>query len=653
MARPVVLGNGQLFVGLDEDGLVHDFYYPYVGLENLTTARSDHHMIGVWVDGEFSWLDDERWERIVDFQPDALVSLVAFHSAELGLTLRLNDFVDHEYNALVRLIEVSNERSEERDFRLFMHQVFEISRGGRSDTALFVPDAHYILDYKGRTNLAIGGKHEDETPFDQYAVGNYRIEGKLGAFVDAEDGELSMSAIEHGGVDSVIRFASTIPPLGVTSMDYWVVAGHTKDDVESVHDVFMATNMDERLEAVRSFWHEWLTPAMPIVTGLPETQRSFLLKSLLIVKAHCDLRGSVLASGDSTIYESGRDYYSYCWPRDAVCSLWPLLRLGLCDETRSFLTFARDVMHPDGYMLHKYQPDRAFGSTWHPLVQDGKPELAIQEDETAGVIFLAREFLTASGDRDFVESLFVSFIVPAANFLCGFVDEATGLPHASYDLWEQVFLTTSYSTAVTIAGLEAAAALADEFDQPSDGVRWQRAADGVRENLDKLLTEKGYFARGICWREEGGTEVNDLVDISSLFGPFMYAGLAAGDERMEKTLAAVEESNLDTSPLGGVIRYPGDDYFLHNREYPGNPWIVCTLWLAQYYLSLGRQDEAEKLLDWAFDRCLPSGVLGEQFDAESGVPLGVAPLVWSHAEVINTILDLHGHPRPLATTDPR
>ena len=38
-----------MFVGLNENGLVHDFYYPYVGLENLTTARSMQHKIGVWV----------------------------------------------------------------------------------------------------------------------------------------------------------------------------------------------------------------------------------------------------------------------------------------------------------------------------------------------------------------------------------------------------------------------------------------------------------------------------------------------------------------------------------------------------------------------------------------------------------------------------
>ena len=74
MGRPVVLSNGQLFVGLDESGLVHDFYYPYVGLENLTNARSIQHKIGVWVDNQFSWTDDGSWDIKVDFEVDALVS---------------------------------------------------------------------------------------------------------------------------------------------------------------------------------------------------------------------------------------------------------------------------------------------------------------------------------------------------------------------------------------------------------------------------------------------------------------------------------------------------------------------------------------------------------------------------------------------------
>jgi GH15 family glucan-1,4-alpha-glucosidase len=112
--------------------------------------------------------------------------------------------------------------------------------------------------------------------------------------------------------------------------------------------------------------------------------------------------------------------------------------------------------------------------------------------------------------------------------------------------------------------------------------------------------------------------------------------------RLQATAAEAEKQLLATGPIGGVIRYPGDDYFLTKPQYGGNPWIVCTLWLAQYYQAAGKQAEAAGLLQWALDRRMPSGILSEQFDPEDGTPIGVAPLVWSHAELVNTILDLHG-----------
>src|SRR5205809_371836 len=98
MARPVMLGNGSLTVGLDERGLVHDFYYPYVGLENLTTARSVHHKIGVWADGVFSWLEDEDWEKSIAFEEDALISKISLFNPNLGIEMHLEDFVDSDLN---------------------------------------------------------------------------------------------------------------------------------------------------------------------------------------------------------------------------------------------------------------------------------------------------------------------------------------------------------------------------------------------------------------------------------------------------------------------------------------------------------------------------------------------------------------------------
>jgi GH15 family glucan-1,4-alpha-glucosidase len=645
MGRPVVLSNGQLFVGLDENGLVHDFYYPYVGLENLTTARSSQHKIGVWIDGNFSWVNDGSWHTSISFEDKALISKISLTSDTLQITLKMEDFVDCDHNALIRRIEVTNNTDSDRDIRLFMHQVFEISRSGRADTAMYVPDDHYILDYKGRCCLLIAGKFADEGGFDQYAVGNYGIEGKAGTFMDAEDGELTDNAVEHGGVDSVIRFKRLAKAHESYVIDYWVVAADSQMDAQLIHTKLRHYSIDDRIEKTRQYWHDWFAAAQTSgLADLPERERVAVQKSLLIIKAHADSRGSILASGDSSIFNYGRDYYCYCWPRDAAYALWPLIRLGFFDEAKAFFAFARDTMHHDGYMMHKYQPDRAIGSTWHPLVHSHSKELAIQEDETAIVVYMMGEYFRVSGDREFIESYYDTFITPCAEFMVGFVDPATGLPHASYDLWEERFSSSSYTVSTVIAGLTTAAAIAQTFDHPDDSIRWNAAADAIRGKLDALFSSEGFFRKGnllVTNSDDTSIKNDDTLDISSLYGPFMFAQLPIEDSRIQSTAKAVEERLLNSTPSGGVLRYENDNYFLTKRNYKGNPWIVCTLWLAQYYIGMGERDKASALIEWSLSRQLPSGVLSEQFDPETGSSLGVTPLVWSHAELVNTLLDYY------------
>ena len=639
MGRPVVLSNGQMFVGLNENGLVHDFYYPYVGLENLTNARSSPHKIGIWVDGKFKWVDDGSWEVSIDFENDALISNISLQSPELEITISLKDFVDNNHNAFIRHITIINESDNDREIRLFMHQVFQISRSGRADTAIYVPDENYIFDYKGRYCLLVSGQHSDKTSFDQYAVGIAGIEGKVGTSVDAEDGELSNNSVEHGGVDSVIRFSKVVQSKKFEEIDYWVVAASSQTDAEKINNELKSLSLEDRLRHNRQHWQEWLGNHSAMADN---KQLRSLQHSLLIIKAHCDERGSVLASGDSSIFNYGRDYYCYCWPRDAAYALWPLIRLGHFDEAKQFFEFARDTMHKDGYLMHKYQPDRAIGSTWHPLVHGKRQELAIQEDETAGVIFMIGEYLEANlDDKNFIEHLFETFITPCANWLTDFVDKETGLPHASYDLWEEKFLTSTYTTCVTIAGLETASKLASFYERPEEASKWSKAAAGIRLNLDKLYNPAGFFRKGFLLQESGELQYDDTLDISSLYGPFMYAGLAMNDERLVSTAKHVEQKLLDSSPAGGVLRYEYDNYFLTKREYKGNPWIVSTLWLAQYYAAAGQTEKARQQLDWALNHESQSGVLSEQFDPQTDTPIGVAPLVWSHAELVNTILDLN------------
>ncbi len=642
MARPVVLGNSSLTVALNEQGLVHDFYYPYVGLENLTTARSLSHKIGLWVDGEFSWTDSTDWTQDVNFESEALVSQLRFINKKLSIEVHLQDFVDSSFNAFFRKISVKDILGKSRDVRLFMHQVFQISQHGRGDTALFVPDESYILDYKGRCCLLIYGQNQSSgTPFDQFAIGNYAIEGKEGTYRDAEDGELSNNAVEHGGVDSVIRLSARVEANDHTDFDYWIIASDSQFRAEQIHKQILHETAEKRLATTRHFWSTWLSIGSERLKTVDRKYLAMTKKSLMLIKSHTDKRGGVIASCDSSIYNYGRDYYSYVWPRDGAYAMWPLIRMGYRDEPKKFFEFCRDILTPEGYMMHKYQPDRAIGSTWHPLIHGKHEELAIQEDETAIVLYMLGEYYEYSEDRDFIESMYETLIRPAADFLATFIDPETNLPHASYDLWEEKFGTHTYTTAVTYQALLVAADFAELLSYVDDASRWQNVAETILDNRAVFYDpEEGHYRKSFMLGESAALQFDNTLDVSSLYGIIMFGYHDKDLSRIQATQSNIENQLLDQSPSGGSPRYVGDNYFVSEPSYQGNPWIVTTLWMAQFYHRAHDDAKAEKYLDWAISLSMSSGVLSEQINPTTGAIVSVTPLVWSHAELINTVLDV-------------
>jgi GH15 family glucan-1,4-alpha-glucosidase len=251
------------------------------------------------------------------------------------------------------------------------------------------------------------------------------------------------------------------------------------------------------------------------------------------------------------------------------------------------------------------------------------------------------EYLAVSNDRDFVANLYMTMIQPAANFMADFRDEQTKLPHASYDLWEEKFLTNTYTVAITYQALLTAADFADTFEYPDDAVRWRAAAAEISQNCGPLFnSERKSFRKGYLLQDDGTLKYDDTLDVSSMYGMLMYADKSFAGEQTEQTVAAIEAILLDKSPSGGVPRYEHDTYFASTPPFLGNPWFVTTLWIAQYYIRAGKVPEARRLVDWTVQHALPSGVLSEQVNPTTGEIISVTPLVWSHAELINTLLDL-------------
>ena len=176
MARPIVLSNGELHVGLNGYGTVHDFYYPYVGFENHSAGGNLRHRVGVWADNYVSWIDNPNnnqndWEFTFRYPHSALVGHIIAKNEKQGILLEFDDFVDSDINAFFRNIHIVNLRNESREIRLFMHQAFVIGDSrSNTDTAQYIPNSDAILHYRGRRAFVVSGEHKDK-PFDQHTVG--------------------------------------------------------------------------------------------------------------------------------------------------------------------------------------------------------------------------------------------------------------------------------------------------------------------------------------------------------------------------------------------------------------------------------------------------------------------------------------------------
>jgi glucoamylase len=213
------------------------------------------------------------------------------------------------------------------------------------------------------------------------------------------------------------------------------------------------------------------------------------------------------------------------------------------------------------------------------------------------------------------------------------------LPHASYDLWEEKFATHTYTTALTISALNMASYIATQLEDSDSAGRWANAAGKIKGNLSKLFNEKsGYYRKSLFTLPDNTVEFDDTLDISNGYGMLF---LDEVDEMTDTTFSVLEDKLLNKSPSQGCPRYEYDKYFLGKNKYLGNPWVVCTLWMAQYYIKKNQTDKAVKLVDWAAAHTSGSGMLPEQVDPESGEALGVSPLIWSHADFIDTVLMLH------------
>ncbi len=360
--------------------------------------------------------------------------------------------------------------------------------------------------------------------------------------------------------------------------------------------------------------------------------------------------------------------YHLVWPRDLVETAGALLAAGARSDARRVLDYLRATQEADGHWPQ---------NMW----LDGTPYWSgVQMDETAFPILLVdlarRE--AALGARD------VATYWPMVRRAAGYL--ARNGPVTQQDRWEEDPGYSPFTLAVEIAGLLAAADLADLHHETPIATYLRETADCWNANVERWTYVSGTaFARragveGHYVRVappetgDGDTPARARVLLKNrppgsssalathVVSPDALAlvrfGLRAPDDpHVVDTVRVIDSTLRMETPRGPLwYRYNGDGYGEHEDGSPfdgsgiGRPWPLLTGERAHYELAAGRRDEAIRLTRALGAYANEGGLLPEQvWDAPDlperqlffGQPAGSAmPLVWAHAEYVKLLRSL-------------
>jgi len=649
MPRDIPVGNGKLLITFDQDYCLRDIYFPHVGRENHTVGHKFR--FGIWVEEMFSWIMQEDWRLTLDYKTETLLTDVTAVNDTLGIQLHCSDIIDYWENIYIKKISLKNLTSREREMRLFFHHDFHILESSTGDTAYYDPDEKAIIHYKGNRYFLISGFRNNDQGIDQYATGVKEFHGMEGTWKDAEDGVLEGNPIAQGSVDSTLSFSVTAEPSGEKVVYYWICAGESYADVSRLNKMIIGHGLEYFIKRTENYWKAWVNKEELDLTALSSKTVDLYKKSLLILRTNIDSNGAIIAGNDSDIQHFARDTYSYMWPRDGALTAYALDLAGYHGITRQFFDFCLDIISKGkesvGYFLHKYNPDQSLGSSWHPWLNGQEKRLPIQEDGTGLIIWALWFHFDTYRDIEFIIKQHRDLVIRCGDFLASYRDGTTGLPLPSYDLWEEKWGIHTFTVSAVYAGLKGAEQFAIFFGDKRRSEIYRKAAHEVRAAMDAHLYSKEHkrFLKTILPKSDGGFDLDLTID-ASIYAPFYFKVFEPDDERVVNTMNAVKEHLWVKTSVGGIARYEGDRYHQsadNAGDIPGNPWFICTLWLAQWYIAVAKTPddlkEAAAILDWVTSNALSSGVLAEQVHPYKNFPISVSPLTWSHAAFIATVLE--------------
>jgi glucoamylase len=330
----------------------------------------------------------------------------------------------------------------------------------------------------------------------------------------------------------------------------------------------------------------------------------------LATRALLDLRLSVRPDG--AVVAGFYPGWDYTWPRDSSWVAVALADTGHGAQALSILRFLQRMQPADGIWAARYYPD---GSG---EVSDGRPA----ELDGVGWVPWAvwswaqhQDLTPGSAARAELEQLW-PMVTKAADAAASSLT-SDGLPVPAMDYWEDSIAVTLGTAAPLLAGLRSAASLAATLGDSVHQSYWESAADRLSAAITATFGRTGYQRTS-----SAGSGADAAVTF--LGPPFANPGQAV--------LAAAKAAQPQLTEPNGGLR-PGADW----PGAAGVAWTPETAMFALFDAGTGQPAAAQRLLSWLAAHRTSLGELPEQVNA-AGDPVSVAPLAWTDAIVLLTLL---------------
>ena len=185
-----------------------------------------------------------------------------------------------------------------------------------------------------------------------------------------------------------------------------------------------------------------------------------------------------------------------------------------------------------------------------------------------------------------------------------------------------------HSKVMAWVALDRAVSMIEHFGREGPVEHWK----AIRAEIEEDVFTNGYDERlGRFKRAYDDPDVDAALLILPLVG-----FIDANDERMRRTIEAVENALMTD---GFVHRYKTD----HARDGlvgGEGSFLMCTLWLVDCLVLLGKQPEAEGLFESVLSVRNDLGLLSEQYDVGRKRLVGNFPQAFSHVALVTAAAGL-------------